>query len=173
MRDLEPLFYVLVFVATFLAGEGLLLLVADRGRARRAERRLKRIAAGLRDPELDGEATLLRRDKSGGPLLQRLATLVPGRETLRLQLYRAGNSMPPVRFLLLCVSISAAGLVAGTFVWRNPGAALLLGLLGLLPWVQVNRAAGKRTKINRVSQLGGQRGWRRLPHATVVVRSVA
>ena len=147
MRDFEPLIYVLVFVATFLAGEGLLLLLADRRRARRAEERLRKNAAGLQAPEVDGEATLLRQDKSGGPLLQRLAALVPGRETLRLQLYRAGISTPPIRFLLLCVSISAAGLVVGTVVWPNPGAALLLGLLGLLPWVQVNRAAAKRTKL--------------------------
>ena len=60
--SISPIAYVVIFLATFLAAEGLLLLFGGQSAARRARasKRLRRLASRLEVPDLASGETLLR-----------------------------------------------------------------------------------------------------------------
>jgi tight adherence protein B len=142
------LFYIFVFVATFLAAEGALQLFAGQQRARqvKATRRLRKLAKRLQAPRADPDETLLRGEGPRLPLLDRLYAVVPGRRAVELRLYRAGVSMPPARFVGICLLATVIGVTTGLIFWPEQGLWMPLAFLGVLPWVQLSRMASKRMR---------------------------
>ncbi len=104
----QPFVYVLVFVAVFVAVEGVLLLLAGRRRSRKgpAARRLRALANRLQAPDLQADESLLRSSAPQQSLSARLYELLPGREALELRLYRAGISTSPLRFVAYSAALS-------------------------------------------------------------------
>ena len=147
---MSPIFYVLIFLAILLALEGLRSFLEDRRRRSRvnSRKRLKRLASSLRRAELadPNEASLLRREDDRS-IAERLASLLPGRDSLELRLYRAGLTIGAGRFLLLSALLALVGAVGGQILFPARPAALGLAVLGLLPLMHVSRQARKRTRL--------------------------
>lgn len=146
---MESIVYILVFVAVFLAVEGLFLLFGSRSAARRARasRRLRLLASRLTAPRLSSEeGSLLRSEREGLRLFEPLYALLPGRGAIELRLYRAGIATSPSRFLGFCAALGGAGFLAGVLLGVDTRIALLFCAAGLFPWVQAGRLARKRMK---------------------------
>jgi tight adherence protein B len=141
----EPIVYVLIFVSTFLAAEGLFLLVGSRNAARRAvaSRRLQRLASRLQAPDTLPGATLLRKTTSRGGFVEQLYRMLPGRSTLELRLYRAGLSTTPARFFGFSVGLALAGFFAGLLIWSDPMIGLVGAAAGVVPWIRTGSCARK------------------------------
>ncbi len=146
---LQPFVYVLVFVAVFVAVEGVLLLLAGRRRSRKgpAARRLRALANRLQAPDLQADESLLRSSAPQQSLSARLYELLPGREALELRLYRAGISTSPLRFVAYSAALSIGGFTVGTILWPDLGIGVGLAFVGLLPWLQATRQASRRMKL--------------------------
>jgi tight adherence protein B len=144
----EPIVYVLIFVSTFLAAEGLFLLVGSRNAARRAvaSRRLQRLASRLQAPDTLPGATLLRKTTSRGGFVEQLYRMLPGRSALELRLYRAGLSTTPARFFGFSVGLALAGFFAGLLIWSDPMIGLVGAAAGVVPWIRTGSCARKRMK---------------------------
>jgi tight adherence protein B len=143
---MNPMFYVLAFVAAVLTFEGLHEVLSERrtrGRAS-ARKRLRQMTKRLQAPTQIHEDTLLRVKATGTNLLERLLASIPGRHELELRIYRAGLSTRPERFLALSGGLAAAGALFGLAFFYDPGMALLLTSAGLLPWFQLSRLQARR-----------------------------
>lgn len=139
---MSSMFYVVVFVATVLAGQGLYLLLIDR-RASQAELRdrLRRAGAGLTAPRPDGEDGILR--KSEVTTLSGAFGGSPYR-ALELRLYRAGLTIRPERFVILSIALGFGGFSLGSLIFEDATRSVLLLGLGVLPYIHVGRLARKR-----------------------------
>ena len=142
---MSPILYVLVFLSAMLAVEGVVTVFQDkRGRQQSSTRkRLRQMATSLQAPETQSEESLLRRVKEGGAL-DRLLRELPFFASLELNLYRAGLSIRPERFVLLSAALALGGLAVGSVFFESLGQAALCGLVGLVPWMQMSRLVGKR-----------------------------
>lgn len=144
---MDTLIYVFVFLATFLAVEGLVGIVrGGNGSGDRAavQARLKRLSQDLRAPEAQAlpEESVLR--DSGQSGFDKLLASVPNAESLQLLIYRAGQTYHPRRLVTTCAGLGLIGLVLTSLFLT--GAASLAGIaLGLLPYMQLRRAANLRT----------------------------
>lgn len=146
---MAPMLYVLIFLATVLAVEGMLMLVQSRRGGTRApvRRRLRRMAGALNDPESGAESSLLRRETGVGfRPLQALLARLPRSRTLELRLYRAGLTIGTTRFLGLSAALAAAGWLLGWLFLGDPIRGLLPAALGLAPWVRAGSMARKRVR---------------------------
>ncbi len=146
--NLQPIVYVLVFVATFVAVEGLLLIVSNRRRANSGTtvRRLRALAKRLQAPEEGEGATVLRSELQRRSLAARLYSLLPGRQKLELRLYRAGSLSSPGRFVAMSLAVCAGGFVVGEALFSESGFGGLLGAIGLVPYYLLGRKAEKRVR---------------------------
>ena len=75
----QPLFYVLVFIATFLAVDGVLMLISGGRNARRSSgaKRLRTMGARLQAPAQVSGDTLLRSRTTNRPFWERLLAWAP------------------------------------------------------------------------------------------------
>ena len=143
---MPPLLYVMIFLAAFLAVEGLWMLVSERrsgGRAT-ARRRLRQIALGIQNPDLQSEGSILRARREAGRALLDLASFLPGGFQLERRLYQAGLTITPSRFLMLCVALGVGAWVMASIMVYSPGLALPFLLVGLLPFWHILRLRNKR-----------------------------
>lgn len=143
---MDILIYVIVFLATFLAVEGVVGLIRGGGRDRSVlQARLKRLSKDLRAPDQDaagaGEGSVLR-DVSN-TLLDRFVDGLPNSESMQLLIYRAGVAYQPRRLVMTSLALGAAGLLGTSLAFYGP-LALTGAALGLLPFMQLKRAAAKR-----------------------------
>ncbi len=146
---MSPMLYVLVFLATVLAVEGVVSIVRENrsGQTTRARRRLRALAGSLQAGG-ERETSLLRAAQQGRVQLgSLLLNLLPNRKRIELLLYRAGAPMTASRFLALSgvlamVGWFAAGAVSNDLLAGLPG----LGL-GLAPWIVVRAQASKRMRV--------------------------
>jgi tight adherence protein B len=138
--------YVLIFLATLLAVEGLYFLVQGRrsGRQASVQRRLRRLASGLQAPEGRAEESLLRRSAGKGSFLDSVSEALPRAEKLDLLLYRAGSPLTSQRFMVLSAGVALGGWILGSVFFRDPVVPLLLLGLGFLPLLYFKRLARKR-----------------------------
>jgi tight adherence protein B len=141
---MTPMLYVLIFLATVLAVEGLSTLTqARRGSSQaRARARLQRLAAGLQAPDAIEESILRKRDER--TFTERLLAFLPRSRTLELRLYRAGVAMNTRSFAILSGALAVGGWVVGWVFFGDPAKALMLLGVGTLPYFQINRMARKR-----------------------------
>ncbi len=144
--SVPPIAFVVIFLATFLAAEGLLLLFGGQSASRkaRASKRLRQLASRLDVPDAGSRETLLR--DQGRGWIDSLQHLLPGSRSLELRLYRAGMGTTPSRFLMLSLGLGAAGFVAGLIFWQDTVAGLMLAFVGLVPWIQSGRLGSRRRK---------------------------
>jgi tight adherence protein B len=143
---MPPILYVLIFLAAFLAAEGLWMLASERrsGARATARRRLRQIALGLQNPDVQTEDSILRARRESRRVLLDLVGMVPGGPQLERRLYQAGLSVTPGRFLLLCLGIGWGAWLLGSIALYNPAQAFPLVFAGLLPFAQVARLRTQR-----------------------------
>jgi len=142
-----PLISIFVFVAALLLFEAMRNLIEGRRGAVQAEsrKRLAKLAAGLTAPEKMAELSALRkRREQRGTDLEGFLRSIPGYDRMRLQIYRAGIGMSVGRLVAICLGFSVAGLVAGMILFPGHAPAVLLVVVGFLPWIFVNSRANKR-----------------------------
>ena len=146
---MPPMLYVLIFMAAFLAVEGLAMLASGSGGQGRqtARERLRRLALGIQDPDAQSESSILRTRQRAGRRWPDLAALLPGGLQLERRLYQAGLAWTPLQFTLLSLGLGlGAWFVASVFLNRVD-AALPFLLVGLLPLWQVYRLRAKRMRL--------------------------
>lgn len=143
---MQPMVYVLGFLAVVLAIEGVSLVL---GHGRRSDPDRVRTRLRTLAPRLGGaseEAQSLVRARAAGGLSAWLLNLFPGERSIELTLYRAGMPTTIPKLLLLTLlsaglGLAAATVLTGTLVRGVPGA-----LAGVVPWLLVRRAARKRMR---------------------------
>lgn len=139
------MFGIAVFVAVALGLEGgFLWWNATRGpEARRMERRLREASAGTHGRE---QLSLLKqRALSDSAGLERLLLLLPRIHRLDRTLVQSGVSLSVGEFLGISLLLFSMGSLAMLFIGRNPGFALLLGLiLAALPSAHVLHTRARR-----------------------------
>lgn len=145
---MPPMLYVLIFLAAFLAVEGLAMLASGRRSEAQATARdrLRKIAIGIQDPEVQSEDSILRARKQAGRSWLDLASMLPGGLQLERRLYQAGLTWTPAQFVLLSLALGiGAWLFASIFLGRVDTSLPFL-LVGLLPLWQVYRLRAKRMR---------------------------
>lgn len=143
---MPPMLYVLIFVAVFLAVQGVASLVSERrsGTRATARKRLRQIALGIQNPEVQSEASILRVRREVQKRLVDLTRLVPFGADLERRLYQAGLTITPARFTTMCVAIGIGAWFVASIVLYNPGTAFPFVLAGFLPFVQIARLRSQR-----------------------------
>ncbi len=145
---MESIAYVLVFIATFLAAEGVFMLFGSKTKRRaRVRHRLRRLAARLQTSDSVADETLLRREGERIAVLDWIHERIPGRRALELRLYRAGLAASPARFVAVSALIATGGFVAGAILRENLAVGAICALGGLVPWMRAALRANKRTKL--------------------------
>ncbi len=149
---MSPIFFVLIFLATVLALEGLYHTVQGHRSSERAiaQRRLRVLSGRLRASgalEAVADDSILRGLRGNKQAIgERLLRLLPNYQSMELLLNRAGLAIPPRR--LLAFSLAAAG--GGCIATAVALGGLRLGLLGLaagaLPWLVVRAIAKRRLR---------------------------
>jgi tight adherence protein B len=143
---MNPMFYVLAFVAAVLTLEGLREMLSGRHSGSRAStrKRLQQMRRRLQAPSPTHEDTLLRVKAKGANVLEQLLGSIPGRHELELRIYRAGLTTRPERFLALSGGLAVAGALFGLVFFYDPGKAILLTFAGLLPWFRLSQLQARR-----------------------------
>src|SRR2546426_3391980 len=132
---MPPMLYVLIFLAAFLAAEGIALLLNEQlsGHRAAARRRLREIALGVQNPDVQSEDSILRARRRVGLSALDLARFMPGGFQLERRLYQAGLTASPGGFAMLCCALGIVAWIAVSGVTGNPIAALPFLLVGLVP----------------------------------------
>src|SRR5882672_9191477 len=145
---MPPMLYVLIFVAVFLAVQGVAGLVSERrsGTRATARKRLRQIALGIQNPDVQSEDSILRVRREVQKRLVDLTRLVPFGADLERRLYQAGLTITPTRFTMLCVAIGVGAWFVAAVVFYSPGTALPFVLTGFLPFVQIGRLRAQRMR---------------------------
>src|SRR5262249_38789044 len=143
---MPPMLYVLIFLAAFLAVEGVAMIMTERrsGTRATARKRLRQIALGIQNPDVQTEDSILRARRDARKTLFDLASLVPGARDLERRIYQAGYSVTPARFAVVCVAIGLGAWLVGSVALRDPAVAFPLVLAGFLPFVQLARRRSQR-----------------------------
>src|SRR5262245_10368654 len=112
---MPPMLYVLIFLAVVLGVQGLAALASERrsGNRATARKRLRQIALGIQNPEVQTEDSILRARREVKKRLVDLTQLVPFGADLERRLYQAGLTISPSRFTLLCIAIGAGAWFLG------------------------------------------------------------
>jgi len=137
---------VLAFLAVFLAVEGVGMLLGERAASGRsaARRRLRQIAIGIQNPDIQSEDSILRARKTAGRSFLDLAQLLPGGLQLERRLYQAGMTTPPGRFTAFCVLVGLGAWAVGSVFLYSPVVAAPFAFAGFLPLWQMYRRRAKR-----------------------------
>jgi len=143
---MPPMLYVLIFLAAFLAVEGVAMMLSERrtGARATARRRLRQIALGIQNPEVQSEDSILRARRDVRKTMFDLSAMFPGGRQLERRLYQAGYSIAPPQFIALCIAIGLGAWVVAAIAMRDPAVAFPFVLVGFLPFVQVGRRRSSR-----------------------------
>jgi len=143
---MAPMFYVLIFLAVALAVEGIASLMSERrsGARATARKRLRQIALGIQNPDVQSEESILRARRDVRKKLLDLTRLVPGGAELERRLYQAGLTITPGQFTLLCVAVALGVWLVMSIIFYSPSIAFPFVLAGFLPFVQIGRMRSKR-----------------------------
>jgi tight adherence protein B len=138
-------FYVLALIAAVLALEGLGAIIKGHRLRTRAtvQRRLKKLTDRIHAPDVDDHESILRVTDQRS-IRERIAERIPGRKQIELSLYRAGLTISPERFLLVCGALAALGFFLGLTFFAHFGQALLCTSIGFLPIMNVRRLQRRR-----------------------------
>jgi tight adherence protein B len=141
----NPIFYVLAVIALALALEGLNSVIKGRRLRGRAgvQQRLRKLTERIHAPDEPSEESILRTvDRRS--ILDRLAERVPGRSQIELSLYRAGLTVSPERFVMICGVLAALGFFMGLTFFAHFGKAVLCATIGLAPVFNLKRLKTRR-----------------------------
>lgn len=143
---MNPIFYILIFVATVLATESIYFATRSDAASRAAvtRRRLDRIARSLQSPEVMAKGESLLRDGEDRSLAEQILDLLPHRESIDLLVYRAGATTTPGRLITTMVLLASGGFLIGAFVMSDPIKGLMLTTIGIVPWMLLRRTAKRR-----------------------------
>ena len=147
---MSPILYVLIFLATVLALEGLYHTVQASRRSQQAivQRRLRVLSGRLRAADVVRESSdnsILRATQQNRPSIgELLLQMRPNRESLELLLYRAGTPLAPQRFLAISALVAGGGWIAASVALNGAMFGILGIAAGLIPWFVVRRVASKR-----------------------------
>src|SRR5262245_56959212 len=143
---MPPLLYALIFLAAFLAVEGISMIWSERRTGTRdtARKRLRQIALGIQNPDVQTEDSILRARREVQRRLLDLSRFVPGGRELERRLYQAGLTITPARFTAMCVAIGAGAWLVASIALYNPATAFPFVLAGFVPFVQIARLRSKR-----------------------------
>ena len=141
-----PMIYVLIFLAVVLAVEGFASLMSERrtGARATARKRLRQIALGIQNPEVQTEESILRARREVKKRLRDLARFIPGGPELERRLYQAGLTIPSGQFLLLCLAIGLGAWLVASIVFYSPSVAFPFVLAGFLPFAHIARLRSRR-----------------------------
>jgi tight adherence protein B len=140
--------YVLIFMAAFLAVEGIAMLASERrsGTRATARKRLRQIALGIQNPDAHAEEEdSILRVRNMRKLLDP-TRFVPGAAELERRLYQAGLAITPAQFTILCIGVGVGAWFVASIIFYNPATAFPFVLAGLLPFVQVERMRSHRMR---------------------------
>jgi tight adherence protein B len=143
---MAPMFYVLIFLAVVLAVEGVASLMSERrsGARATARKRLRQIALGIQNPDVQSEESILRTRRDVRKRLLDLTRFVPGGAEMERRLYQAGLTITPSQFTLICVAAGLGAWLVASIALYNPSIAFPFVLVGFLPFVQVARKRSQR-----------------------------
>ena len=143
---MAPMFYVLIFMAVVLAVEGIASLMSERrtGARATARKRLRQIALGIQNPDVQSEESILRARQDVRKKLLDLSRLVPGGVELERRLYQAGLTITSGQFALLCVAFGLGAWLVASIIFYSPSVAFPFVLAGFLPFVHVGRKRSQR-----------------------------
>ena len=145
---MSPMFYALALVAVLLAVEGVLTGLSSRRQSSSADvrRRLKKMSERLQSNDVvEDETTLLKAQAATSSLMHRIASSIPARKEIELQLYRAGLAMSPERFVVMSALLAVGAWFTATVFLEDLFFAIVCGCVaGALPWLQMMRLQSKR-----------------------------
>jgi len=143
---MDSMLYVLIFLAVVLGVQGLAALASERrsGTRATARKRLRQIALGIQNPDIQTEDSILRARREVKKRLVDLTQLVPFGADLERRLYQAGLTITPARFTMLCVAIGLGAWFVGSIFLYSPTIAFPFVLAGFLPFVQIGRLRSQR-----------------------------
>jgi tight adherence protein B len=143
---MPPMLYVLIFLAAFMAVEGVAMIASERrtGARATARKRLRQIALGIQNPEVQAEDSILRARREVRRRLVDLTRFLPGGPELERRLYQAGLTISPGAFTVLCIGVGAGAWLVASIVFYSPAIAFPFVLAGFLPFVQVERLRSRR-----------------------------
>jgi tight adherence protein B len=143
---MTAMIYVLIFMAVVLAVEGIASLLSERrtGARATARKRLRQIALGIQNPDVQSEESILRARAEVRKRLLDLASFIPGGPELERRLYQAGLTITSSQFLLLCVAVGLGAWLVASIVFYSPSIAFPFVLAGFLPFVQISRLRSQR-----------------------------
>jgi tight adherence protein B len=143
---MPPMLYVLIFLAVAFGVQGLAAIVSDRrsGSRATARKRLRQIALGIQNPDVQTEDSILRARREVQKRLIDLTRFVPFGADLERRLYQAGLTITPARFTMMCVAIGLGAWFVASVVLYNPATAFPFVLTGFAPFVQIARMRSKR-----------------------------
>ena len=86
---MAPMFYVLIFLAVVLAVEGVASLMSERRSGARAvaRKRLRQIALGIQNPDVQSDESILRARRDVRKKLLDLTRFIPGGPEMERRLY--------------------------------------------------------------------------------------
>jgi len=145
---MPPMLYVLIFLAAFLLVEGLSMISAGRrsGTQTAARDRLRKIAIGIQDPDVQSEDSILRARKQAGKGWLDLVSLLPGGLQLERRLYQAGLTWTPTQFVVLSLCLGVGSWLMASIFLSRVDTTLPFVLVGFLPLWQVYRLRTKRMR---------------------------
>jgi tight adherence protein B len=143
---MTAMIYVLIFMAVVLAVEGIASLMSERrsGARATARKRLRQIALGIQNPDVQSEESILRARAQVRRRLLDLARFIPGGPELERRLYQAGLTITSSQFMLLCVAVGLGAWLVASIVFYSPSIAFPFVLAGFLPFVQIGRLRSQR-----------------------------
>jgi tight adherence protein B len=144
--DISVVIYLIVFLATIVAVNTVLLVVAGSMQSRRqVNRRLQMSAGGIARDEI---LLTLRRERKRGFLTELLTKLAPLARLEQL-LVESGSTIPLQRFVLLMIVLTAIGTVIGSVIapWLGPFAVLVGAVVGIvIPIFFLKQKKSRRVK---------------------------
>jgi tight adherence protein B len=143
---MTAMIYVLIFMAVVLAVEGIASLMSERrtGARATARKRLRQIALGIQNPDVQSEESILRARAEVRRRLLDLARFIPGGPELERRLYQAGLTITSSQFMLLCLAVGLGAWLVASIVFYSPSIAFPFVLAGFLPFVQISRLRSQR-----------------------------
>lgn len=147
MPELDPYFYVIVFVGGLSFSEGLFLILSrsdKSNRERAAEEQLKKHASRLQTKTEEEIQSIFIENQTAGPILRLLVRLIPDRRPLDLVLYRAGIRMPLETFVGISILLPILAFMLGNFVFRNGYLTLASPVFAAIPYLYARHKMQQR-----------------------------
>ena len=146
---MPEMLWVLIVLAVVLGLQGLYAIASERrsGTRATARKRLRQIALGIQNPDVQSEDSILRARRDVRKSLLDLSRFMPGGPELERRLYQAGWTINPAQFTALCFAIGIGTWLVAAIILYSPSVAFPFVLAGFLPFIQIERARSQRMHL--------------------------